>query len=55
MTNPYETDRLLSEYLLFHYGTAEEILPYDFGPKSALDFPVRAVTETLEVSALPQR
>jgi putative 4-mercaptohistidine N1-methyltranferase len=55
MTNPYETDRLLSEYLLFHYGTAEEILPYEGGPKAALDFPVRVVAETLDVGALPPR
>src|SRR5262249_20306635 len=45
----------LSEYLLFHYGSAEEILPYESGPKSALHFPVRVVTETLDVAALPQR
>lgn len=24
--NPYETDKLLNEYLLFHYGAAEEVL-----------------------------
>ena len=23
----YETERLLDEYLLFHYGTAAEVLP----------------------------
>ena len=46
--NLYETDRLLSEYLLFHYGLPEEVLPWDFGPRSALGFPVRAVTETFD-------
>jgi len=45
MSNPYETEQLLNEYLLFHYGTAEELLPFDFGPKSALDFPGRCVRE----------
>lgn len=42
-TNPYETERLLGEYLLFHYGTAEEILPSDApsGMRDALDFAVR--------------
>ena len=55
MTNPYETERLLSEYLLFHYGTPEEVLPYDFGPKAALDFATRVVTETVDVNALPTR
>ncbi len=38
----YETDRLLSEYLLFHYGTREELLPWDFGPTGAWNFPARA-------------
>jgi len=39
--NIYETDKLLAEYLLFHYATAEEILPWEFGPREALDYPVR--------------
>ena len=55
MTNPYETDRLLGEYLLFHYGRTEEILPAGVrspGMVEALDFAVRAVTETLDLSAL---
>ncbi len=51
--NPYETERLLAEYLLFHYGTAEEILPYPFGPAEALFFPVRAVAECIRPDALP--
>ena len=41
----YETDKLLAEYLLFHFGTAEEILPpgrsWPAGMREALDFPVR--------------
>jgi putative 4-mercaptohistidine N1-methyltranferase len=41
----YETDRLLSEYLLFHYGHREEILLPDrawpSGMNEALDFAVR--------------
>lgn len=42
-TNPYESERLLAEYLLFHYGTAEEILPASApqGMREALDFAVR--------------
>jgi len=41
--NPYESERLLAEYLLFHYGTAEEILPpgAPAGMREALDFAVR--------------
>lgn len=45
--NPYESDKLLAEYLLFHYGTAEEILPaarsWPAGMADALGFPVRTV------------
>ncbi|MEO6848354.1 MAG: putative 4-mercaptohistidine N1-methyltransferase [Chthoniobacterales bacterium] len=48
--NLYETDQLLSEYLLFHYGKDEEVLPHEFGPKSALNFPMRCVSELLPLS-----
>lgn len=51
--NPYETARLLDEYLLFHYGSAEEILPHPFGLADALDFPARAVRECVRFAALP--
>ncbi len=51
--NPYETERLLGEYLLFHFGTPEEILPYDFGPRAALEFAERVVSETIVGSELP--
>ncbi len=51
--NIYETDRLLAEYLLFHYGTAEEILPYDFGPRNAFAYPVRCVSECLDLTRVP--
>lgn len=45
--NIYETDLLLNQYLLFHYGTAEDQLPYSFGPEGALFYPSRCVTEFL--------
>lgn len=48
----YESDRALAEYLLFHYGTPDEILPYAFGPAGALEYPVRCVTECLDVAQL---
>src|ERR1051326_4428686 len=50
----YETDRALSEYLLFHYGLPEEILPWPFGPSTALEYPVRCVSECLDVERLPR-
>ncbi|GFO37976.1 type 11 methyltransferase [Plakobranchus ocellatus] len=37
----YESTKYLSEYLVFHYGTPEEVIPYPFGPKDAIDFPKR--------------
>lgn len=53
--NPYETDKLVGEYLLFHYGTPGEVLPWESGPSSALDYPVRCVSECVDVAALPQQ
>jgi len=50
--NLYETDKLLSEYLLFHYGTAEDVLPVGLGPREALHYPVRCVTECLDAGRL---
>ena len=51
--NPYESDELLQQYLIFHYASAEEQFPYDFGGLDALDFPKRCVSEGVELSALP--
>ena len=48
MTPYYETDRAVSEYLLFHYGAPHEVLPYPDGPTSALDYPVRCVSHFAE-------
>jgi putative 4-mercaptohistidine N1-methyltranferase len=52
--NPYETQKLVDEYLLFHYGADEEILPWKFGPREALGFPVRTVSETFDWSSVPE-
>lgn len=45
MSDAYESDKLLAEYLLFHYGSAQEILPDEAGRppgmREALDFAVR--------------
>lgn len=53
--NIYESGRLLSEYLLFHYGEERDVLPCAFGPREALGFAVRCVSECLDVSKLPPR
>lgn len=45
MSAIYESDKLLAEYLLFHFGSADEILPADrrwpTGMREALGFAVR--------------
>ena len=37
--NPYEDSKLLGEYLLFHYGKDEDIMPWTLDPKAACTFP----------------
>jgi len=49
----YETERAVAEYLLFHYGSPEQLLPYAFGPQKALNFPARCVTDCIEPKRLP--
>lgn len=48
--NIYETRRLLDEYLLFHYGADHEVLPWENGPRTALGFATRTVTELADFS-----
>ena len=43
MSAIYESGKLVSEYLLFHYGKREDILPWQPGPADALEFPARIV------------
>ncbi len=52
--NPYESEKLLSEYLLFHYGTEQELLGNFPGPREALDFPARCVRELLATPCGPR-
>ncbi|XP_071485595.1 uncharacterized protein [Diadema antillarum] len=59
--NKYETEQLVNEYLVFHYGAPEEVLAYSFGPRDALDFPRRVAEEALQAlrttdkSTIPSR
>ncbi len=48
----YETENLLNQYLLFHYGEAEEQLPWESGPRSGLGFPERCVGQGLDPGRL---
>ena len=48
MANPYETERLVAEYLFFHYGSDDEISGGHPLPREALNFPVRVVAELVD-------
>ena len=50
--NIYEEERLVREYLLFHYGDPDEVLPWKHGPRDALGFAARCVRELLNSSAV---
>lgn len=39
--NPYETNRMLADYLLLHFGDSELQMPYRSGPSEATLFPIR--------------
>lgn len=53
--NIYETERLLDEYLLFHYGANDEVLPWEIGPVEALGFARRSVSELLDAGMVPRQ
>ena len=48
----YESEELLNQYLLFHYGSEQDQLPWDFGPSHALNFPARCISEGVDASRL---
>lgn len=51
--NPYESPKLLAEYLLLHYGSAADVLGGMPGPEGAIGFPSRLVRELLDPASLP--
>ncbi len=51
----YDSDAALEQYLLFHYGTPEQICPLLPDARVACNFPVRCVTESLRYITLPVR
>jgi len=56
MTTPYyESDAGVEQYLLFHYGTPEQICPLLPEARTACGFPVRCVSETLPHLDLSRR
>ena len=46
----YEDPQILNDYLLLHYGAAEEQMPYSFGPRDAVEFPVRCARWLLDAA-----
>lgn len=59
MSNGYESRRLLDQYLLFHYGTPEQILEgstvFDGEEVKGLDFPSATVWGTLIVDLIGRK
>ncbi|PIK34321.1 hypothetical protein BSL78_28853, partial [Apostichopus japonicus] len=59
--NIYETQKYVNEYLLLHYGEADEVLRHSFVPMDSLEFPRRVGKECLDAyrsvdkSKLPNR
>jgi len=51
----YESDAAVEQYLLFHYGTPEQICPLLPEARGACGFPVRCVTEPLKHLALNKK
>lgn len=52
MSGFYESERAVSEYLFFHYGDPSKLLPWDFGPRNGLNYPVRCVSELIDADLL---
>lgn len=55
VTQRYETIQMLDRYLVFHYGNDHDQMPYEFGPRPALNFPIRCVTECADLNDLPKQ
>ena len=54
-TGFYESDAAVEQYLLFHYGTPEQICPLLPEARTACGFPARCVSESLRHIALQKR
>lgn len=54
-TGFYESDAAVEQYLLFHYGTPQQICPLLPEARTACGFPARSVSESLRHIALQKR
>lgn len=50
MANPYESERLVADYLFFHYAEEAAISGGIPIPREALNFPIRLVTELADMA-----
>ena len=53
--NPYEAQKVVDEYMAFHYCPADEYLVHPTGPKVALDFPQRCAQLCLKHQQVRRR
>ena len=54
-TNPYESDTLLQQYLVFHYAPVEIQFPYDLTAREAAGFPQKCVSDGLDAERIPNK
>ena len=54
-TNPYESDTLLQQYLVFHYAPAGIQFPYDLSAREAAGFPQKCVSVGLDADSIPNK
>lgn len=52
MPDYYETDAQVNEYLVFHYASLEQTLPWEFGPREAHGFHAR-LARCIDPAQLP--
>ncbi len=50
--NPYESDQLLRDYLVLHFGAPKDQMPYDFGPTNATQFPQRCAQLVIDAARI---
>ena len=49
----YESERAVHEYMLFHYGRETDHMPFESGPKDALNFPARCANVCVDNCTIP--
>ena len=54
-TNPYESDSLLHQYLVFHYAPADIQFPHDLSAQEAVGFPQKCVSIGLDADNIPNK